>query len=193
MISRACCRHRLVDKARAGYVSAQEASATLRTACTVVQSITRTSRKQLRELMTASTSVPAERAKGAGKGEGNGIAGLAASEPYVLPAPTWSLSDLNLNVATSDEEAVDSAKAALSPEEVCTAGKPQSALCMKQEQFKTAEVCSLLLQRARLLGRSLLPFSADTSEISHPLQCRRKLLLFMSRHVLDSTAKAEVI
>ena len=89
---------------------------TLRTACVV----TRRSRNQHRKLGTTATSVAAgrERAKGAGKGAGNGPAGLASSASYVLPAPTWSLSELN--VATNDEEAADSARAALNPEEVQT-------------------------------------------------------------------------
>lgn len=36
---------------------------------------------------------------------------------YSLPAATWSLSDLN--VATDDEGATETARAVLSPEEVC--------------------------------------------------------------------------
>lgn len=118
MIPRACCRNHLVDKARVGFLSAQEVSAILRTACMVVPSIMQKSLNQHRELGTTATSVPAGRegAKRTGKGVGSGIAGLAASAPYVLPAPTWSLSDLD--VATGDEEAVDSARAVLSPEEV---------------------------------------------------------------------------
>jgi len=40
----------------------------------------------------------------------------AAPAQYELPAPTWSLSDLN--VTTDDEEARETARAGLSPEEV---------------------------------------------------------------------------
>lgn len=127
MIPRARYQHHLLGKATAGCVSAQEASATLQTACMAVLS----RNEQRREHGTTAPSVPAagrETPKSAGKGEGNGIAGLAASAPYVLPAPTWSLSDLN--VATDDEEAVDSARAALSPEEV--QNKPRRSCAMYQ-------------------------------------------------------------
>lgn len=137
MIPRACCRHHLVDRYRVGHIWAQ-ASAQLRAVCVAVPATTtQRSRNQHRELGTTATSVPAgrERANGAENGEGAGIAGLTVPAPYVLPAPTWSLSDLN--VATYDKEAADSARAVLSPEEV-KHNPTQLCSSSKKEQRKTA-------------------------------------------------------
>jgi len=103
-------------KTREGFAAAEKARATHPTSSLVGVSSTqqRSPSHQHRELgTTASGSEGTEGQEGA---EGGRSAGPAAPAQYELPAPTWSLSDLN--VTTDDEEARETARAVLSPEEV---------------------------------------------------------------------------
>lgn len=101
----------------------ENVSATRRMCRSVVVSSTHRVANHHRKLGTNASTFPEgsqqERAEREGNIQNNKFVDLdapATTVPYVLPAPTWSLSDLN--VATDDEEATETARAVLSTQEV---------------------------------------------------------------------------
>lgn len=119
MISRAC-RTLPGCKTKAAFAVVENLSATRQTCRLVFASRSNHSQK-LGTPGSLESSPQQERARREGNGQREKkIVDLdepTTTGPYALPQATWSLSDLN--VATDDEEATETARAILSPQEVC--------------------------------------------------------------------------
>lgn len=118
MISQAC-RTLSCCRTRAGFAVVENVSATRWTCRMVIPSRSNHNRKR----GTHASPEPSQQER-VGREGNNGqrerkIVDLdepTTTDPYALPPATWSLSDLNVN--TDDEEATETARAVLSPQEV---------------------------------------------------------------------------
>ncbi len=148
MLPRAC-RYHFTRKGRVGFTTAARAPATHRTLRLVGESIPRRSpNHRHRELGTAASG--SEGTEGQGGAEGGRSTEPAAPAQYELPAPTWSLSDLN--VTTDDEEARETARAALSPDEVKDGVLPCPRCRLRQSEIE-ARVVLARVESQRMLDR----------------------------------------